>query len=87
MHFATDTEERMEYYISFKFEAKWQLDDEYGAILEEAWHGGNIGVMGLQPVQNKLGMCQEAFSRWSGLKYENAEKLIKKKTRSWRSYN
>jgi hypothetical protein len=31
--------------------------------------------------ENKLATCQRSFIRWSGAKFGNAEKLIKKKTK------
>ena len=57
MHFPHKSEERMRYHKGFKFEAKWQLNSEYGAVIEEAWHEGGTGMSGLQTMQNKLAMC------------------------------
>jgi hypothetical protein len=81
LHFTQDAYKRKEYYRGFKFEAKWQLDDKFGSIMEEAWHAGYTGASGLQTMQNKLAVCQKSFTRWSGAKYGNAEKLIKQKTK------
>lgn len=53
MHFNHDKEDKMEFHRSFNFEAKWQLDEDYGAIMEEAWHEGNVEISGIQMVQKK----------------------------------
>ena len=74
-------EERQDYHRGFKFEAKWHLDEEYNTIVEEAWHEGTTGDMGIQMVQNKLAMCQNHFVRWSGAKYGNAEKTHKEENK------
>jgi hypothetical protein len=81
LQFSQEKEERMEFYRSFKFEAKWQLEDEFGDLVEKTWQGDNDGTSGLQLVQNKLAACQRSFSRWSCMKYGNADKIIKKKTK------
>jgi exonuclease III len=81
LQFSQDKEERMEFYRSFKFEAKWQLEDEFGGLVEKTWQGDNDGNPGLQLVQNKLAACQRSFSRWSCMKYGNADKIIKEKTK------
>jgi exonuclease III len=81
MQFGHDVEERPEYYRSFKFEAKWQLDEEFNDIVKEAWNGGLEGATGIQTVHNKLATCQKNFVRWSGAKYRSAEKTIKEKTK------
>lgn len=65
----------------FKFESKWHLDGEYSTILEEAWQNKSSGVSAMQAVQGKLECCQRALSQWSGRKYGNTEKLLKKKTK------
>ena len=48
--------------------------------MEKTWQGDNDGTPGLQMLQNKLVACQISFSRWSCMKYRNADKIIKKKT-------
>ena len=70
----------MEFYKSFKFEAKWQLEDDFGGQVETTWQGDNDETSGLQMVQNKLAACQKSFFRWSCMKYGNTDKIIKKKT-------
>lgn len=80
LQFSQDKDESMEFYRSFKFETKWQLDDEFGGLVEKTWREGNDGILGLQRVQNKLAACQRTFTKWSGMKYGNANKIIKKKT-------
>jgi hypothetical protein len=37
LQFSQEKEERMEFYRSFKFEAKWQLEDEFGDLVEKTW--------------------------------------------------
>jgi hypothetical protein len=69
MQFGLDGEEKPEYYRSFKFEAKWQLDEEFNDIVKEAWSGGVEGATGIQIVHNKLATCQKSLVRWSGAKY------------------
>jgi exonuclease III/ribonuclease HI len=81
LQFSQEKEEMLEFYKSFKFEAKWQLDEEFGGLVEETWNRGVDGTSGLQMVQHKLAACQRSFTRWSCRKYGNAEKTIKKKTK------
>jgi hypothetical protein len=81
MCFSPKIEEVMNIHKGFKFEAKWHLDSEYGAVLEEAWKGGDTGQTGLQTVQNKLANCQRTFIRWNGRKFRNVERLIRNKTK------
>jgi coenzyme F420-reducing hydrogenase alpha subunit len=76
-----DSEAESEYVKSFKFEAKWQQEEDYGDIMKEAWQAESYGNSGLQLVQNKLATCQQALTRWSGTKHGNDEKAIKKKTK------
>ena len=85
MCFNHELEERTKAHRGFKFEAKWQLNSEYGAVVEEVWQKGGVGQLGLQTMQNKLATCQNILTRWSGAKFRNAEKLIKKKDKGVRA--
>jgi hypothetical protein len=49
--------------------------------MEEVWHARYTRALGLQTMQNKLATCQKSFTRWSGAKCRNAEKLIKQKSK------
>jgi hypothetical protein len=76
-----DSEVEPGYVRSFKFEAKWQQEEDYGHVMKEAWQEGSNGTAGLQLVQNNLATCQRALARWSGTKCDDVEKAIKKKTK------
>jgi exonuclease III len=76
-----DSEANPKYAKSFKFEAKWHQEEDYGDVLNEAWQEGSYGNSGLQLVQNKLATCQRALTRWSGKKQGNVEEAIKEKTK------
>jgi hypothetical protein len=81
MQFSHVKEEPTKFYKSFKFEAKWQLEEEFGGFVEETWNDGEEGTSGLQMVQKKLAACQRRFTRWSGKKYGNVDKILKEKTK------
>jgi hypothetical protein len=49
--------------------------------VEETWNEGEEGTSGLQMVQKKLAACQRRFTRWSGKKYGNVDKILKEKTK------
>ena len=74
-------EDMQEYHRSFKFEAKWQLDEEFTKVVKKAWSGRYVGATGIQTMHNKLAACQKSFIRYSGAKFRNAKKIIKKKTK------
>ena len=81
LQFSPRKEARVNYNRRFKFEAKWQLEDEYSNILEGAWKNkqtedqtrGSV----LHVVQNKLVTCQSLLTRWSGRKYGDSRKILK----------
>jgi exonuclease III len=81
LQFGQEEEDKQDYHRSFKFEAKWQLDEEFTDVMQDAWSGGQVGTTGIQTMINKLATCQRSLIRWSGAKYGNAEKLIKEKTK------
>jgi exonuclease III len=81
LHFGIDGEDTRVYHKSFKFEAKWQLDEEFPEVVKEAWRDGYDGATGIQMMQHKLETCQRQLIRWSGAKFGCAEKRIKEKTK------
>jgi exonuclease III len=82
LQFGMEVEDKREYHKSFKFEAKWQLDEEFSDVVKNAWSDGCVEATGIQTVHNKLETCQRQLVRWSGAKFSSAEKLIKEKTKA-----
>jgi hypothetical protein len=80
--FFQSREEEVVYQRRFKYEVKWQLDNEHDSVVEKAWKVEPIGDSPMQVVLEKLGSCQKTLSQWSGRRFRNAERLIKKKTKA-----
>jgi hypothetical protein len=80
--FSLRKEEEVVFQRRFKYEVKWQLDNEHDSVVEEAWKVEPTGDLPMQVVLEKLGSCQKTLSRWSGRRFGNAERLIKKKTKA-----
>ena len=65
---------------TFRFEAKWLLDDEYHKIVQDAW-GHDNGVVGaMDTITKNLCACSGALSKWSHGKHGMAAKVLKEKT-------
>ncbi|GLT53039.1 hypothetical protein SLA2020_263360 [Shorea laevis] len=64
----------------FKFEEKWNLDDESGALIRSAWADGGPGISSVQRVQHKLQQCQSVLKQWSSSKYGHVGRVLKQKT-------
>lgn len=47
-------EVRNQYHKSFKFEAKWLIDEECQKIVEEAWTNGEPGISAMHATRQKL---------------------------------
>jgi hypothetical protein len=69
------------YSLSFKFEAKWLLDEECSTVIKEAWSKEGEGATDMGNVRQKLSSCQGKLRSWSSRKFGSAEKLIKEKTK------
>ncbi|GLT70476.1 hypothetical protein SLA2020_425530 [Shorea laevis] len=65
----------------FRFEAKWNVDEECGDIIKLVWDIPNLSPNSLQGVQDKLQSCMKALKSWSFSKYGRAGTLLKDKTR------
>ncbi|XP_042980139.1 uncharacterized protein LOC122310310 [Carya illinoinensis] len=64
----------------FRFEAKWTLEEDGGAIIEDVWKR-RVSLQNLMgQVQQKLSRCQRELLHWSFQRRQNAEILIKEKT-------
>jgi hypothetical protein len=48
LQFGLEVKDKQDYHRSFKFEAKWQLDEEFTDVVKEAWSGGHVGTTGIQ---------------------------------------
>jgi hypothetical protein len=69
------------YSKKFKVEASWMVDEEYKAVVAEAWLNGGLGGSKMQQVRQKLAACQADLSSWSSRKFGDAEKKITQKTK------
>lgn len=65
----------------FRYEAKWDHDEECAAVIPKAWRGITSGTSALQSTRLKLQCCQTALTSWNSVKYRNVEKSIEKKTK------
>ena len=63
----------------FKVEASWMLDEEYNGIMQQAWDEGDSGDTAITTAILKLANCQADLKRWSGKKFGNANRELKKK--------
>jgi hypothetical protein len=79
--FSKEKKERIYYRKGFKFEASWQLDEEYQDIVKEAWVAEDGGLNAHQTAQQKLLNCQKKLTRWSMGKFGHAEKILKQKSK------
>jgi hypothetical protein len=70
---------RARYQRSFKVEASWMLDEEFNDVVQEAWAEGDTRGSALQTAKQKLANCQSVLKRWSGNKFGNAERELKRK--------
>ncbi|XP_042954664.1 uncharacterized protein LOC122291085 [Carya illinoinensis] len=60
----------------FKYEAKWSLEEEGGAVVQEAWKRVATDSNKFKVIEKKLQWCSRALSRWdSRRKQEAAEEL------------
>jgi hypothetical protein len=65
----------------FKYEAKWDLDDECSELLQSVWAVPGNGDTAMKKVQDKLQQCQHAFKSWSSAKYGKMGRTLKTKTK------
>jgi exonuclease III len=68
------------YNRGFKFEDSWTYDSECFEVISNAWTDGGMGCDPMKEIQCRLTSCQKALSRWSGRKFGNVPKEIKRKT-------
>jgi hypothetical protein len=74
-------ENQVRFHRSFKFEAKWLLDEECLLIINQAWTEGFHGPTHMQTAMGKVDHCQKTLATWSGRKFGATEKKIKEKTK------
>lgn len=49
---------------NFKYDVSWDLEEEYGKIVESEW-GGHFEISGhMNKVQKQLVGCRNALSKW-----------------------
>jgi endonuclease/exonuclease/phosphatase family metal-dependent hydrolase len=51
LQFGHEVDDTQEFHKSFKFEAKWQLDEEFTNVVKDAWSGGHVGATGIQTMK------------------------------------
>jgi hypothetical protein len=76
-----EDDSRVQFYRSFKFEAKWLLDEECQHVIWQAWDEGHNRSTLMQTAMGKLGQCHSNLVRWSGKKFGDMEKKIKELTK------
>ncbi|GLT53633.1 hypothetical protein SLA2020_268910 [Shorea laevis] len=64
-----------------KFEVKWNVDGECGALIKAVWAAPDLSTNLMQCVQMKLQNWMNALKSWSFSKYGQAGSLLKAKTR------
>jgi hypothetical protein len=72
--------ERFSYNRGFKFEEAWTHDSECMEVITDAWNDEGLGGAPMREVQRRLTSCQRALTLWSGRKFCNVPKQIKRKT-------
>jgi hypothetical protein len=55
------------------------LDEEYSGIVQQAWEEGDSGATAITTTKLKLANCQVDLKWWSGRKFGNADRELKKK--------
>jgi hypothetical protein len=71
--------ERFSYNRGFKFEEAWTHDSECMEVITDAWNDEGLGDEPMREVQRRLTSCQKALTLWSGRKFGNVTKQIKRK--------
>jgi hypothetical protein len=65
----------------FKFEASWWVNEECGAVIQDAWDGNDVAGNPIHAVQTKLANCQSALKGWSRRKFGQFKEILKRKTK------
>ena len=77
IRFGGEDDTRVHFYRSFKFEAKWLLDEECQHVIRQAWDEGYNGLTPMQTAMGKLGQCHSNLVKWNGKKIGDMENKIK----------
>ncbi|XP_042964585.1 uncharacterized protein LOC122298795 [Carya illinoinensis] len=65
MRFSKEEEASMNSAQLFKYEAKWNLEDDCGGVVLENWKYGGIHSDPVNKVKGMLENCEGALERWS----------------------
>ncbi|XP_042974677.1 uncharacterized protein LOC122306311 [Carya illinoinensis] len=73
----------------FKYEAKWSLEEEGGAVVQETWRRVAADSNKFKVVEKKLQWCNRALSRWDSCRKKDAEEELKSinKRLKWEQQN
>jgi len=65
----------------FRFEARWNLDEECAKVINSTWGRGVGGDQQQETIQLKLENCQKALAEWSSSKFGDTGMKIKSLTK------